>query len=138
MDINNLEYPYPSFIQTLIHNPLNHPLTFVKRTIGYAQQGIYLHDFQTTKYPINELTEFVDAYISNYFAQGTSETHKKLYCLNLTEQQEREYKAQQKKNSQNNLRLEIHRIITRFSQNEHNFLHNFPQFRTHESNTNTV
>ena len=28
---------------------------------------------------------------------GTSETFKKLYCLNLTKQQEREYKSQQKK-----------------------------------------
>ena len=80
MDINDLEYPYPSFIQILIHNPLNHPLTLVKGIIGYAQQDISFHDFQTTKYRINELTEFMDAYISNFFAQCKSETLKKLYC----------------------------------------------------------
>ena len=30
MDINNFEYPYQSYIQILIPNPLNHPLTIVK------------------------------------------------------------------------------------------------------------
>ena len=44
MDINNLEYPYQSPIQILIQNPLNHPLTFVKGIIGYAQQDISLND----------------------------------------------------------------------------------------------
>ena len=76
MDIKNLEYPYQSFIQTLIHNPLNHPLTLVKGLIGYAQQDISLSDYQTTKYRINELTEFMDAYTSNYLIQGTLETLK--------------------------------------------------------------
>ena len=61
MDINNLEYPYQSFIQTLIHNRLNHALTLVKGPIGYAQQDISLNYYQTTKYRINELIEIMDA-----------------------------------------------------------------------------
>ena len=65
MDINNLEYRYQSFIQILIHNPLHHPLTLVKRIIGYAQKDISLTDYQTTKYRINELTDFTDAYTLN-------------------------------------------------------------------------
>ena len=89
MDINNIEYPYQSFIQSFTQNPMNHPLTLVQGIIGYAQQDISLNDFQTTKYCINELTEFMDAYTSNYLTQGTSETFKKLYCLNLFSQQER-------------------------------------------------
>ena len=97
MDINNLEYPYQSFIQILIQNPLQHPLTLVKGIIGYAQQDISLSDYQTTNYRINELTEFMDAYTLNHLTQSRSETLKKLYCLNLSKQQEREYKAQQKK-----------------------------------------
>ena len=39
----------------------------------------------------------MDAYTLNYLTQGTSETLKKLICLNLSKQQEREYNAQQKK-----------------------------------------
>ena len=77
MDINNLEYPYQSFIQTLIQNPLTHPLTLVKGIIGYAQHDVLLNDYKKTKYRINELTEFMDAYTSNYLTQGTSETLKK-------------------------------------------------------------
>ena len=49
------------------------------------------------KYRIFDLTEFMDAYTSNYLKQGKSETLKKLYCLNLTKEQDREYKLQQKK-----------------------------------------
>ena len=49
MDIINLEYPYQSLIQILIQNPVNHPLTLVKGTIGYAQQDVSLNDYQTTK-----------------------------------------------------------------------------------------
>ena len=56
MDINNLEYPYQSFIQILTQNPSNHPLILVKGIIGYAQQDVSLNDYQTTKYRINELT----------------------------------------------------------------------------------
>ena len=37
MDINNLEYPYQSFIQLLKQNPFNQPLTLVKGIFGYAQ-----------------------------------------------------------------------------------------------------
>ena len=96
MDINHLEYPYQSFIQILIKNPLTHPLTLVKGLIGYAQQESSLNDYQSTKYRNNELTEFMDAYNSNYLTQGTSETLKKRYCLSLTKQQEHEYRAQQK------------------------------------------
>ena len=58
--------------------PLNHPLSLVKGIIGYAQQDVWLNDFQTTKYRINELTELMDAYNSNYLTQSTSETLKKL------------------------------------------------------------
>ena len=76
MDINNLENPYLSIIQILIQNPLNHPLTLVKGIIGYVQQDVSLNDYHTTKYRINELTEFMDAYTSNYLTQGTSETLK--------------------------------------------------------------
>ena len=76
MDINNLENPSHSFIQILINNPLHHPLTLVKGLIGYAQQDISLNDYQTTKYRINELTEFLDAYTLKYLTQGTSETPK--------------------------------------------------------------
>ena len=90
MDINNLEFPYQSLIQILIQNPLNHPLTLVKGIIGYAQQDVSLNDYQTTKYRIYELTEFMDAYTINYLTQGKTETLKKLYCLNLSKQQERE------------------------------------------------
>ena len=39
----------------------------------------------------------MDAYALNYFTQGTSETLKKLYCLNLSKQQERKYKSQEEK-----------------------------------------
>ena len=84
MDINNLEYPCQSFIQILIQNPLNNPLTLVKRIIGYAQQDVSLNDYQTTKNRINEVTEFMDAYTLNYLIQVTSEALKKLYCLNLS------------------------------------------------------
>ena len=71
-------------------------MILIKRLIGYAQQDISLIDLQTTKYRINELTEFNDAYTSSYPTHGTSETLKILCCLNFTGQQEREYKAQQK------------------------------------------
>ena len=97
MDLNSLEYPYQSFIQILIQNLLNHPLTLVKGKIGYAQQDVSLNDYRTTKYRINELTEFMDYYTLNYLTQGTSKTLKKLYCLNLSKQKEQEYKSQQKK-----------------------------------------
>ena len=80
-DINNLEYPYQSFIHVLIQNLLNHPLTLLKALIGYAQQNISLTDLQTMKYHINELTEFMDANSSNYLTHGTSETLKKFYCF---------------------------------------------------------
>ena len=86
MDTSNLEYPYQSFIQILIQNPLHHPLTLVKRIVGYAQQDVSLNDYQTTKYRKNELREFMDAYTLNYLTQGTSETLTKLYCLNLSKQ----------------------------------------------------
>ena len=79
VDINNLKYPYQSFIQFLIQNPLSHPLTLVQGIIGYAQQDISLNDYQNTKYRINELTEIMDAYTLNYLTQGTSETLKKLF-----------------------------------------------------------
>ena len=38
----------------------------------------------------------MDDYNENYLKHGTSEALNKLYCLNLTKQQEREYKAKQK------------------------------------------
>ena len=94
MDINNLEYPYQSYNQVLVQSPKNHSLTLVKRFIGYALQDVSLNDLQTMKYCINELTEFMDSYTSNYLTNGTSETHKTLCCLNLTKHQEREYNSQ--------------------------------------------
>ena len=72
MDISNFEYLYQSFIQIWIQNPLRQPLTLVKGIIGYAQQDVLLNDGQTRKYGINELTEFMNAYTSNYFTHGTS------------------------------------------------------------------
>ena len=87
MDINKIEYQFQSFIQIFIQNPLNRPLTLVKGLIAYAQLDISLADLQTTKYRFNELTDFMDAYSSNYLTHGTSKTLKKLYCLNLTKQQ---------------------------------------------------
>ena len=87
MDIRKLEYPFQSFIQIFIQNPLNCPLTFGKGIIGYAQLDISLGDLQTTKYRFYELTEFMDAYKSDYLTHGTSETFKKIFCLNLTIQQ---------------------------------------------------
>ena len=117
MDTNNLEYRYQLFIRILIQNHLNHPLTLVKGIIGYAQHDISLNYFQTTNYCINELTEFKAAYTSNYLTQGTSETLKKHFCLNLTKQQEREYKPQPKKNAHTIRRLKINRIGSRISHN---------------------
>ena len=72
MNINNLEYLYQSFIQTLIQNKFDHPLTVVKALIGYAQQDTSHTDFETTKYCINDLTVFMDPYTSNYLTRGTS------------------------------------------------------------------
>ena len=129
MDINNLEHPHQSFIQILIHNLLNHSLTLVKGLIEYAQQDISLNDLQTTKYRIIELTEFMDAYTSNYLTHGTSETFKKIYCLNLTKQQEREYISKQNAFTYH-LTFKIHRIWSRFSHNV--------QFGTYKNNTTTV
>ena len=60
--------------------------------IGCAQQDVSLNDYQTTKYRVIELTEIMDAFTLNYLTQRTSET----LCLNLSVQQEREYKSQQK------------------------------------------
>ena len=115
MDINNLEYPYQSIIQKLMQNPLHHPLTLVKGIIGYAQQYVSLNDFQTSKYRINELTEFMYAYTLNYLTQCTSEVLKKLFCLNLSKQQEREYKSQQKK-------FTIPFVVSKFTETEKEFL----------------
>ena len=39
----------------------------------------------------------MDAYTLSYITQGISDQLEKLYCLNLTKQQEREYRTQQKK-----------------------------------------
>ena len=79
MDINKLEYPYHLFFQNLIKNPLNNPLTLVKRLIGYAQQAVSLTDLQTTQYCIHELTEFIDDYTSKYLTHGASKTIEKLF-----------------------------------------------------------
>ena len=97
MDINSLEYPYQSFIQILIQKSLNYTLTLVKGLIGYAKQDISLNDLQTTKYHINELTEFMDAYTSNYLTHCTWDALKKLYCLNLTQQRKLDLKSQEKR-----------------------------------------
>ena len=72
--LHNVLCPFQSFTQILMQNPLNHPLTFVKRLIGYAQQDVSFIDLQTTKCRINELTEFMDAYTANYLTHGSSET----------------------------------------------------------------
>ena len=97
--------------------PPNHPPTLVKGIIGYAQQEVSITDYQTTKCRVNELTEYMDAYTSTYLTQGTSETLKKLYCLNLTKQQEQEYKSKQK-------RFHIPFDTSQFSENRRKFPHN--------------
>ena len=84
MDITNLEYHFQFFIQILIQNLLNHPLTLVRGLIGDTQQDVFLINLQTTRYRINELTEYMDANTANYLTHGTSDTLKKLYCLNIT------------------------------------------------------
>ena len=43
IDINNLDYPHQSFIQILIQNPFNNPLTLVKGIIGYEQHLMMFH-----------------------------------------------------------------------------------------------
>ena len=115
MDINNLEYPYQSFNQMFIQNPLNHPLTLVKGIIGYAQQVVSLNKYQTTKCCVNEPTETMEANTLDYLTQGTSETLKKLYCLNLSKQQEREYKSQKKK-------FTIRFDVSKFTETDEEFL----------------
>ena len=117
-EVNNLEYPYQCFNQILIQNHLDHPLTLVKGLIGYAKQDTSLKDFQTTIYRVNELTDFMDAHTSIYLTHGTSETLKKLYCLNPTKQQERGYKTQQKI-------FHITFDISMSTETDKNFLKNF-------------
>ena len=53
-----------SNIQILIQNLLYHQLTLVKGLIRHAQQDASLTDLQTTKYCINELPDFMDAYVA--------------------------------------------------------------------------
>ena len=53
MDINNFVYPYQSFIQVLIQNPLKQPVTLVKGIIGYAQLDVSLNDYQKTNHRID-------------------------------------------------------------------------------------
>ena len=60
----------------------------------------------------------MDAYTSNYLTQGTSETLKKLYCLNLIKQQENEYRSQQK-------RFHIPIDSSKFSEKDTEFLKMF-------------
>ena len=79
---------------------------------------VSLNDYQTTKYCINEHTDFMDAYTLNYLTQGISETLKKLYCLNLSKQQESEYKSQQKK-------FTIPLDVSKFTEAEKEFLTTF-------------
>ena len=68
------------------------------------------------KYQINELAEFMDAYTSNHLTHGTPETLKKLYCINITKQQERQYKTQ-KKVSYTIRCLKVHRSRQKFPRN---------------------
>ena len=117
MDINKPENPYQSFIQIFFQNPLNHPLTRVKGKQVYAEQHISLNDLQTTKCRFNELTEFMDAYTSNYLTQRISQTLKKFYCLNLTKQQECKYKTQKK--------LHIPFLVSKFTESDQEFLTKF-------------
>ena len=69
--------------------------------MGYAQQNISLIKIQTTKYRINELTDFMDAYASNYLTHGASETLKKLYCSKFFKQQDLFVHRNKQKYSQN-------------------------------------
>ena len=57
----------------------------------------------------------MDAYTLNYLTRSTSETLKKLYCLNLSKQQEREYKSQLEK-------LIIHFDISKLTEADKEFL----------------
>ena len=92
MGINNLKCPFQFFIQILIQNLSNPPLTLTNGLIGYVQHDISLIARYTKKFCIKEVSEFMNAYIAKILANGTSQTLKELYFLNLTKQQEREYK----------------------------------------------
>ena len=72
----------------------------------------------------------MDDYNSNYLTHAISETLKKLYCLNLTKQQEREYKTQQK-------RFHIQFGLPKFTEADRNFLtiFNFEQTKKHKHNS---
>ena len=119
----NMFFLYNGYKQTQIFLSIIYPnfntksfrKTLVKGIIGYAQEDVSLNDHQTTKSRLNELTEFMDAYTVNYLTQGTSEIPKKLYCLNLSKQKEREYKSQQKK-------LTIPTDVSKFTKTDKEFL----------------
>ena len=72
----------------------------------------------------------MDAYTLNYLKQSTSETLKKLYCLNHSKQQEREYKSQQKK-------FTILFDFSKFTETDKEFLTMF-NFEHTKTDTNTV
>ena len=69
-DVNLLGNAFQSVIQILIQNFLNHPLTLAKGLLGYAQQEVLRTAPQTTKYGINKLTDFMDAYSTSYPTHG--------------------------------------------------------------------
>ena len=92
MGINNLKRPFQYFIQILIQNFSNPPLTLTNGLIGYDQHDISLIARYTRKFFINEVSEFMNAYFAKYLPHGTSQTLKELYFLNLNKQQERENK----------------------------------------------
>ena len=78
----------------------------------------------------------MDAYTSNYLTQGTSETLKKLYRLNLTKQQEHEYKSQQKSStyhlmSQNFSLCSISKLTQTQFEELDNFLHDLNNSTQH-------
>ena len=60
----------------------------------------------------------MDAFTANYRTHDISETNKKLYCLDLTKQQENEYKSQEE-----NFHIPFETSL--FSETEKNFLQMF-------------
>ena len=76
------------FFSTILNTVINHysnthikpfksPLNTCKSLIGYAKQDISLTDLQTTKYHINELIEFIDAYTSKIILHAVHQKHSK-------------------------------------------------------------
>ena len=114
MDINNLENTYQSFIQILIQNPFDQPLTLVKRINGYAQQDVSLNDNQKKTALMSSQNSWM--LIPQITLNKVHRKHsKKLYCINLNKQHEHENKSQQKNSKYHLTSQNLHNCIESFS-----------------------